>query len=410
VSETAATITLGWTPVPGAVGYTFSVNGVRKSSTFDPMRSTVRFGKVAGATYGVTALGKLASGKYPKPLIDHPPSFWTGPLGNANPVPDAPGAFLIDYPGRGGGDYWDEAKLIVKQREQAMGRQFDALQVYYWGGGTVGGVSKCGFDRAVADRRFQWAHDNATAGFVCVTWSPDRTIPEVNSGAADDCFRFTADFFKSFGFTIMLRLFHEFDLNPGSYPWAVGGNSPNAGQPFVQAWRRAVTIFQERGADNVGFWYCPLEMPSNRATADACYPGDEYVDWCGSDPYNWAFVGEDFWTCPLGPGWATFDMCAGYQPSSGSVNLHDRFSDRKPFVYGETGTVYDKNYPPVKGDWYRGIPNTLETVLPQALGICFFDQDVSSVEGGKANWLVDYGAGSLDGFVEMSRDPWLNTR
>lgn len=63
VAETASTITLGWTPPPGAQGYLFYAGG-RRSSTLDGSRSTVKFSKGLGP-YRVQALGLIAEGTYP---------------------------------------------------------------------------------------------------------------------------------------------------------------------------------------------------------------------------------------------------------------------------------------------------------------------------------------------------------
>jgi len=68
ISEDATTITLGWTPVPGAVGYRLTrekANG-RYSHTWDPQRAQARFAKDSD-WYRVEALGSLASGDYPPP-------------------------------------------------------------------------------------------------------------------------------------------------------------------------------------------------------------------------------------------------------------------------------------------------------------------------------------------------------
>ena len=70
VAQTNTTITLGWTPVPGAVGYRFSRAGYvkadgspRYSTTFDPTTSSVKFAKAAW--YQVEALGVVATDRYP---------------------------------------------------------------------------------------------------------------------------------------------------------------------------------------------------------------------------------------------------------------------------------------------------------------------------------------------------------
>lgn len=66
VSETPTTITLGWTPPPSAVAYTFWVDGNRVSNTQDGSRSTVKFSRAAchGQTdcYQVKAQSLLAVG------------------------------------------------------------------------------------------------------------------------------------------------------------------------------------------------------------------------------------------------------------------------------------------------------------------------------------------------------------
>ena len=63
ISETATTITLGWTPPSGCSGYVFYADA-KRSSTFDGTRSSVKFAKGA-TTYRVQALGVLAEGTYP---------------------------------------------------------------------------------------------------------------------------------------------------------------------------------------------------------------------------------------------------------------------------------------------------------------------------------------------------------
>lgn len=72
LSETATKITLGWTPVVGAVGYRFqsAVTEPKWSHTWDPARSQVTFSKADW--YRVEALGSEALGEYPQPV----PALW----------------------------------------------------------------------------------------------------------------------------------------------------------------------------------------------------------------------------------------------------------------------------------------------------------------------------------------------
>lgn len=73
LSETATKITLGWSPVPGAVGYRFQSETTQPkwSHTFDASRSQVTFSKAAW--YKVEALGVEAAGEYPLAAPPPPP-------------------------------------------------------------------------------------------------------------------------------------------------------------------------------------------------------------------------------------------------------------------------------------------------------------------------------------------------
>lgn len=86
--DTATTITLEWTPVPGAQGYRFSSEKQAKPShTWDAARSTVKFAK-GSAWYKVEALDVVEEGKWPapeppatKPLFDGRASLVTSMRG-----------------------------------------------------------------------------------------------------------------------------------------------------------------------------------------------------------------------------------------------------------------------------------------------------------------------------------------
>jgi len=65
ISETSSSITLGWKPVAGCIGYRFNAEKQAKPShTWDPLRSSVKFSK-GSAWYKVEALQAFDSGTYP---------------------------------------------------------------------------------------------------------------------------------------------------------------------------------------------------------------------------------------------------------------------------------------------------------------------------------------------------------
>lgn len=81
ISETNTSITLGWTPVVGAIGYKYTVDG-KVSHTWNGATSSVKVSKSAQKVR-VEALGVEDFGDYPAPVIDPPPP--TGTVRTATP-------------------------------------------------------------------------------------------------------------------------------------------------------------------------------------------------------------------------------------------------------------------------------------------------------------------------------------
>jgi hypothetical protein len=382
-------------------------------------QAVAALGRIAVLTVlsiGVATVGAGAAGSSP-PLsikrvaptpVAYPASYFSGPLGRRNLLPARPGVLLIDMWG-GTGVTRNQFRSAIAAREGVMGRRFDGLHIHYGGEGTFRGLKKCVAPDRIRDRDLQWVHD--TGHLALVSWSPDRSMADVNAGLVDACFRVVARHLKSFRFPVMLRLWWEFD---GSWtPWS------GTGRPFVRAWRRVVGIFSKAGATNVGFWWCPNERARTAAQSpaiDSSYPGDAYVDWVGADIYNWETVGGGGYSTPLHPGWAEFWELFDYvgQGADGTrySSMHDAYGARKPFVIGETGTVYDPNATSTKkGDWFRDIPRAARS-MEYLRGISFYDADVSAVEGERSNFRVDFPTSIpdvYDGFKQMAMDPWMNT-
>ena len=71
ISETSSKITLGWTPVPGCIGYVFYADDTRVSNTWDPNKSQVTFSK-GPSKFRVDAVGVEDTGAYPS--VTPPPT------------------------------------------------------------------------------------------------------------------------------------------------------------------------------------------------------------------------------------------------------------------------------------------------------------------------------------------------
>lgn len=330
--------------------------------------------------------------------VRYPASYFTGPLGKRNPVPRRKGVFLGSWLSLSGGAItWPQFKRHVHQREADMGRKYDFLMI-------------ADFENVWREQRLTWINKHGSIPVVA-NWTLNHsfTVPQIAAGNADAVIDRYADFWGSKNFVIMVRLMHEFDD-----PWAWGHSAVGQEQTWIDAWRRIVDRFKARGADNVGFWWCPNEGV-RRDTIAKSYPGDGYVDWVGSSSYNWQYVGEDAWATPLHPGWGEFGELFDYSTDGNGAPLqsqHDTWGPRKPFVVGETGTVYDPNHPTKKPAWYRKIVPAAKR-MEYLTGVAFFDADASAVDGPKADFRVDHPRSvpkTYDGFKAMARHPYFNPR
>jgi hypothetical protein len=354
-----------------ALAIVSSASGVRPA---DP-----NGGSSAAETSGVRTARTVGSVRYPA-------SYFSGPLGRYNPIPPRKGAFLLGWYGRTSIG-WSDVKSGLLERQRAMGRTFDGIATAH----------------VPSERRERWIHRQGALPIIA-GWTPGGSPQQIASGERDRQIAAFAKYLKSYPFVVMVRMFHEFDMEHLSYH--------ACGKTFVAMWRRVVSVMQQKGAGNVGFWWSPSEG-YNRDCITNSYPGNRFVDWVGTDSYNHCFVGEDCYATPYTPGWSEFGPIFDYE--KGFANLttqHDRFGPSKPFVIGETGTVYDENHPSMKGDWYRNIVPAAKR-MEYLRGIMFFDTDASKVEAARNNWHVDYPRSNpsvYEGYITMARDPWFNTR
>lgn len=199
----------------------------------------------------------------------------------------------------------------------------------------------------------------------------------VASGALDSYIDAEALKVKAFNQPLFIDFSHENDIADPARGTAAD---------YVAADRHIVDRFRALGADNV-VWVWVL---SGWRTGDdsiplyqSLYPGDDYVDWIGWDPYN---HDPAAWKTPL-------------QTFQGFYNLLDRsgIGAGKPRMLGEYGTAPD----PRQAAWLQGIPGALET-LPQLKAVEYFDS---------GSWArFDPGTASSAAFAIAGHDPYLNVR
>lgn len=90
VSQTNTTITVAWDPQPG-YGYLFTSDGVLRSRTNDPSRTSVRFAKVSPPSYDVDVIAKGANGHYPGVTPPPPVATINQTIVNGSTIPNIAG-------------------------------------------------------------------------------------------------------------------------------------------------------------------------------------------------------------------------------------------------------------------------------------------------------------------------------
>jgi hypothetical protein len=115
-----------------------------------------------------------------------------------------------------------------------------------------------------------------------ISWNLPMTGAQITDGSKDAYLKAQAQAVKKHGGAVFVRL--DWEMNASWYPdWNLPGVT--AAQ-FIASWRHVYEMFQEEGATNAAFVWCPtLWNGPGGLSPDTWYPGDAYVDWLGIDAY-----------------------------------------------------------------------------------------------------------------------------
>jgi hypothetical protein len=185
----------------------------------------------------------------------------------------------------------------------------------------------------------------------CLTWEPmhyraghEFMVPfqDIQSGAYEP---YLLEFAKQAALVkrpFMIRFAHE--MNIARYHWGTKASEygPESPRIYQQMFRYVVTLFQQAGAYNVLWVFCPNAESVPNASYDkgaswnrleAYYPGNAYVDVLGMDGYNWGTTqkkSKSGWDSQ----WRTFADI--FRPAWDTLRHLD---SKKPIIVFETGTV-----------------------------------------------------------------------
>jgi beta-mannanase len=209
---------------------------------------------------------------------------------------------------------------------------------------------------------------------------------EITAGRWDERINAAAGRLKAYGREVIVAFDPEFDRF----------SQKGTMQEYAAAYRYIWQKFQAAGVTNVVWAWVPtgtLGGGRDKMTMDG-YPGSQYVDWVGFDPYN-------FYTCN-NSGWDSFEseIAPEYNffVSQGLGN--------KPFFIMEYGTAWNPTNPALATAWHNEIPSVLKR-YPNLKGLIRFDANSVSAT---CNVSIENGPGMLDSFRQAGLDPYVNTR
>ena len=286
-----------------------------------------------------------------------------------------------------------DPETAVYDLEQEVGRRFDvALRFHDFSYHPNLGQFPDDYEREMGRDRtlfFSW-QARVSETDTDIPW---RDI--ANGDYDDDYVRTAARRIREYGEPVFLAFDPEFDRLT---------SSKGPVEDYAAAYRRVWDVFEEEGVDNVAWAWVPTGYvgADNEQRLMDGYPGDDYVDWVGYDPYN-------FYECN-GTDWEDFEQTieAGYAWLERS-GLGD-----KPIILSEYGTQYDADEPERSQQWHRDIPEVLER-YPNLKGLVRFDADgvfygSDGEDGPSCGFYIDNGPGMAESFAEAGLDPYVNTR
>jgi hypothetical protein len=205
-----------------------------------------------------------------------------------------------------------------------------------------------------------------------------------------------ADALKGYGHPVLLRFFHEFNLDVNGA--TTNGDAPNCfnqndtmavkAQKFVAAWENIYAIFRQEGATNVSFEWCPTDVGGGPvqtyAEMDMFLP--THVDWIGFDRYDRDSIGFKA-------------MIANFYGHYAPLG--------KPLILSETGEIPSGNpssLPNWNPSWsqaqfFSDVQTYMPTAYPQLKAINYFDS------AGAVIWYLD--SGGTTGITNALRDAYF---
>jgi beta-mannanase len=205
---------------------------------------------------------------------------------------------------------------------------------------------------------------------------PAYSLSAIANGSQDAYIRDYAEQVITWNRPFFLRF--DAEMNGFWFPWSEGlnGNTPGS---FVAAWRHVHDIFEEVGAHNVTWVWCPnVDFTRKLTPLKRLYPGSAYVDWTCLDGFNWGKNRNS-------KGWQTFDQVFG-----GTYHRVVKIAPDKPMVIGE---VASEERGGSKANWIKSALRNIPANYPKVRAVIWFDEKDQGMD-----WPIESSRSSINAF------------
>ncbi len=300
----------------------------------------------------------------------------------------------VNSPSRTGGSSAPDKLRALQIVENKSGRTFDLdHQFYRWDDFLGTGSSSYHIDNYIKPTINQ-------GRIPFISWKPvmknndNISWASIANGSRDNVIREKARKVKSIGSPVILVFGHEADSRIGAFqPGKTEGGhvktDAGSAQDFANAYRHVHNVFRAEGVTNVSWAWVMTRAPftaTGERAADNLYPGNEYVDIVGIDPYNFFHGGRN---------WAEMDDLM-----QGFTNWNETRKTNKPWMIAEWGSVEDPNQTGRKAQWLRNAADYFESE-PRLKYITHFDSYP------EYNWKIDTSPSSEAAWREISNRPYF---
>lgn len=220
--------------------------------------------------------------------------------------------------------------------------------------------------------------------YLLLNWSGTDTR-EIAAGKHDRYIQERARAVRALGKPIFLRWQRNMDKS------SIRDSKIHSSADFIAAWKHLREIFRREKADNVAWVWSPSVKGFSGGESAAFYPGDDQVDWIGTDVYP----GGNYDYRDFSEAAHAFVKWVGGRP--------------KPVMISEFGVP--RSYARRRAEWLRKTTQYLQD--PQIKAVVYYDSDDGGTdEAGEPRYEFSTAGdkAAFSGLRELATTPYFNPR